>query len=102
MLLEGVGTVKGLHQLGDLAAGPTNRRFCQRPRVLLARDERFHDRLAGHAVHIGQHAGQLDQSILEQLLHLLLLPGPILGQVPPVAGMQPDRPELLWWPRNRL
>src|SRR5262249_43464807 len=41
------------------------------------------------------HGRHLDRRRFQQLLRPLLLPGTLLGQVPPVTGVQPDHPELL-------
>jgi hypothetical protein len=81
-------------QLGDLAAGAAPRQLGQHLRAGFPGDEVVHDVPAGHSVQVGDDAGQLDRGGFQQLLRALLLPGPLPGQVPPVAGVLPDHPEL--------
>ena len=66
----------------------------QHLRVALPGDQVVHDVPAGDPVQVSQDRGDLDCGRFQQLLRALLVPGPFFGQVPPVAGVQPDDPEL--------
>jgi hypothetical protein len=83
-----------LLQLADLAAGRGAGQLGQHLGVALSGDEVVHDVPAGNAVQVCQNRGDLDRGRFQQLLRALLLPGAFFGQVPPVAGVQPDDPEL--------
>jgi len=91
---EELRALQGLLQPGDLAAGAGAGQPGQHLRVALAGDEVVHDVPAGDPVQVGDHARQLDRRRFQQLLGAALLPGALVGQVPPVAGVQPDQAEL--------
>jgi len=92
---EELRALHGLFQLADLAAGRGAGEPGQHLGVALPGDQVVHDVPAGDPVQVSQDRGDLDRGRFQQLLRALLVPGPLLGQVPPVPGMQPDDPELL-------
>ena len=75
--------VQGLHQRGVFDPHPAAGQLGQLLRVTLAGDQRFDHVPAGLAEDVGGHRGQFDQSVLEEFLHALLVPGPFAGQIQP-------------------
>ena len=92
---ERVRPVQRLLQRRDLHPQPATGQLGQRLRIPAAADQRLHDLPGGHPVQIRDHHRQLQQSILEQLLGSLLLPGTLLGQMPTVAGQRTQPSDLL-------
>ena len=76
-------------QSGAAGAGPAPGQLGQYLRAALPGDQRLDHRPAGDAVDVGEHRGDLDQGVLEQLLDPLLDPGAVLDQVEPGPGQIP-------------
>lgn len=64
-----------------LAAQPAQCQLGQHLRVTLTVDQRLQHRPAGLAEQVRRHRRQLDQGVLQQLLHSLLVAGAFLHQV---------------------
>ena len=86
--------VQGLLQVADLAAGPARASWAS---TLGLRSPAIRWSMMSRPVTPCRSVTTLDSLIagrFQQLLGPVLLPGPVLGQVTPVAGVQPDDPEL--------
>ena len=74
----------------DLDPHPGTGQVGQHHRVALAGDQCGHHRPAGDPEDVAGHHRHLDPGVLQQLLHPVLLPGPLGDQVDPVAGQVPQ------------
>ena len=88
-VVVGEPAVQGPFQGGPPGAGPAPGQLGQHLRAALPGDQRLDHRPAGHPEHVGEHRGDLDQGVLEQLLDPLLDPGAVLDQVEPGPGQIP-------------
>ena len=89
--------VSASHQGGALAAHPASGQLGEHLGVALPGDQRLDHGPTGDAHDVGRHGGELDQGVLEQLLHPLLVPGAFLGQVGPQAGVVAQLADLGGW-----
>jgi hypothetical protein len=81
-----------LGQDAELGAHPALRQLREYLRVAFAGDQRGQHVPAGDSEDVGSHHAQLDLGVLQQLLHALLLAGPLVGEGAPVAGEVPQLP----------
>jgi hypothetical protein len=95
VLLGKEGAVQGLFQLADLDPHPAAGQLREHFRVALAGDDSGQHVPAGDAVDVADHRGQLQVRVFQQLLAPLLLRGAGLDQVPAVAGMSAQPPDVL-------
>lgn len=81
--------VERLLEQTDLGAQPGPRQLGEHLGIAFPGDQGGHHRAPGYPEHVGGHDGELDASILEELLDPVLLRGPSADLIDAVAGQIP-------------